>query len=69
MIHFLIALIVFLLVAAVVLYCVRLALSGFGVGQPFANLVYALFVLLLLLAFLFPQEMGWTGAPFGWRRW
>jgi hypothetical protein len=69
MIHFLLALLVFLLIASVLLYCVRLVLVGFAVKQPFYNLAYALCILLLLVTFFFPHELGWTGAPFGWRRW
>ncbi len=67
MIGFLISLLVFALIAGVVLYVAKLVISSLPVTQPFANLAYAAIVLILLVLFL--SEVGWWGAPHGWRHW
>jgi hypothetical protein len=68
MIELLISLLVFILIASVVLWCIRLALAAIPGGpKPIYNLAYAIVVLILLLLFL--SEIGWAGAPHAWRRW
>lgn len=67
MIELLISLLVFLVIASVILYAARLILSSFPVGQPFANIIYAIIVLILLILFL--NEVGWVGTTHGWRKW
>ncbi len=69
MISFLISLLVFVLVASVVLWCVRLALAAIPGGpKPLHNLAYAIVVLILLCLFL--SEIGWVGpGPHAWRSW
>lgn len=68
MLEFLISLLVFILIASIVLWCVRLALSALpGPPKPLYNLAYAIVVLILLVMFL--NEIGWAGAPHAWRTW
>ena len=69
MIPFLVTLLVAVLVACVLLYVTRLLISGFRVGQPWGNVIYAIVVLLVLCIAL--AELGAFGpaaAPYGWRR-
>ncbi len=67
MISFLISLLVFLLIASVLLYAARLIISAVPVPQPFANIAYAIVLLILLCLFL--NEVGFVGAPHAWRVW
>lgn len=65
MIEFLISLIVFCLIASVILWAVRAILGAIPIGPPFAGIIYAAIVLILLLLFL--SEIGWISAPHAWR--
>jgi hypothetical protein len=65
MISFLISLLVFCLIVSVILWCARLIIAAVPVPQPMANIIYAIVALLLLAMFL--SEVGWLGAPHGWR--
>lgn len=67
MIAFLISLLVFCLIASVLLYVAKLAISALPVPQPFANIAYAIVLLLMLCLFL--SEIGWIGPIHGWRSW
>lgn len=67
MVAFLISLLVFVLIAAVILWLVRAVLSAIPGGAPFTNIAYGVVALILLLLFL--SEIGWLGAPHGWRHW
>lgn len=63
----LITLLVFCIITGVLLYVARLVLSSVPIARPFANLIYALLILILLVVFL--NEMGWVGSARGWRSW
>ncbi len=63
----LISLLVWLIIACVILYVARLVISGLSVPQPFANIFYALVILILLCVFM--SEIGWVGPVHGWRTW
>ncbi len=63
----LVSLLVFCVIAAVLLYVARLIIGSLPLAQPFANLVYALVVLILLVLFL--NEVGWMGHAHAWRTW
>ncbi len=67
MIETLLALLVFFVVGGLLLAVARLVLSAFPLPQPFANLAYA--VVLLLVLFLCLSEVGWIGHPHAWRSW
>ncbi len=67
MIAFLISLLVFCLIASVLLYVTRLVISSVPVPQPFANIAYAVVLLILLVLFL--NEVGWAGEAHAWRSW
>ncbi len=68
MFEVLISLLVFILIASVVLWCVRLALAAIPGGpKPLYNLAYAIVVLILLVVFL--NEIGWVGPHHAWRTW
>lgn len=67
MVPFLISLLVFILIAAVVLWLVRIILNAIPGGAPFTNIAYGIVALILLLLFL--NEVGWIGSAHGWRRW
>ncbi len=68
MIEVLVSLLIFILIASVVLWAVRLALAAVPGGpKPIYNLAYAIVVLILLCLFL--NEIGWAGTAHGWRTW
>lgn len=67
MVSFLISLLVFVLIAAVILWLTRAIVGSVPAIQPFANIAYGIVALILLLIFL--SEIGWLGAPHGWRSW
>lgn len=67
MIAILITLIVFCIIAGVLCFVARTIIGAFGWTQPWAGVAYALVCLLLLCLFL--SEIGWAGAPHGWRTW
>ncbi len=67
MISFLISLLIFCLIAGVILYVARLAISSLPIAAPFANLIYAIVLLILLVLFL--NEVGWVGPHHAWRNW
>ena len=67
MISFLISLLIFCLIAGVILYVARLVIGGLSVPQPFANIAYAIVLLILLVLFL--NEVGWAGNAHAWRNW
>lgn len=66
MLSLLLTLVVFLLFTCLVLFILRAALSLWPASAKFANLVYGLFVLIILVVFL--SEVGLLGAPHAWRR-
>jgi hypothetical protein len=55
----LIGLLILLIVICVVLYCARLLIGAFAIGQPFATLIYVVIVLICLLVVL--QSIGGLG--------
>lgn len=55
----LIALLIAVLVVCVVLWCVRMLLTAFGVGNPIATVVYVIIVLIALVWLL--QAVGGGG--------
>lgn len=67
MIELLISLLIFLLIASVVLYAVRLVITSIPIPQPFGNILYAIVILIFLCLFL--SEVGWVGHPRAWRSW
>ena len=68
MIEVLVSLLVFVIIASVVLWVVRIALTAIPGGpKPLHNLAYAIVCLILLLMFL--NEIGWVGPHHGWRTW
>lgn len=67
MISFLVTLLIFVLIAAVVLWLVRAILGAIPVPEPFARIAFGVVALILLLVFL--SEVGWLGSPRGWRGW
>jgi hypothetical protein len=67
MISILVALLVFCVIASVLLYVARLVISAVPIPQPFANIAYAIVVLIVLALFL--SEIGWLGSAHAWRVW
>lgn len=67
MVSFLISLLIFVLIAAVILWLVRAILTAVPGGTQFTNIAYGIVALILLIMFL--SEIGWLGAPHGWRHW
>lgn len=55
----LIALLIAVLVVCVVLWCVRMLLAAFGVGNPIATVVYVIIVLIALVWLI--QALGGGG--------
>lgn len=56
----LIGVLIALIVVCVVLYCARLLISAFAIGQPFATVIYVVIVLICLLIVL--QAFGALGS-------
>ena len=61
MISILITLLLYVLVAGVIVYCIGLL----PIPQPWSNVARALVILIVLLVFL--NALGWVGQPYGWR--
>ncbi len=65
MIAFLISLLIFVLIAAVLCFVARTVLSALKVPEPWASVAYAIVCLILLCLFL--SEIGWISEPHAWR--
>lgn len=68
---FLVLLLVFACVAAVLCYVAKRLIAVFKTPEPFATVIYCIVLLILLAAFvgIFFNEVGWIGTPRGWRTW
>jgi hypothetical protein len=66
-IPFLISLLIFVIIASVLFYIARLIISAIPIPQPWANIAYAIVLLIMLSVFL--SEIGYAGPPHGWRTW
>lgn len=62
--HILIVLLVFVVVCAVLIYVSQKLIEAFKVAQPWAGLIQALVVLIVLFAFL--GKVGWLGPSGAW---
>ncbi len=67
MVSILVSLIIFCSITGALCFAAQRERGVLGWPEPWAWLIYALVVLLLLCLFL--SEVGWIGAPHRWRTW